>query len=545
MVETFIVAGSDGIAVRLAEELAALGERTVVLAHDMEPRFRTRLEQLSVRVLEGDPRDVADLRAAGLDTASALAIVEENDVSNLHSALAARGARADLRLVVRMFNQELSSRLETLFPDARILSASAIAAPAFLAAGLRRAQRIEIAGKGFQVRALSPEDDPQDALPVAAFDPATSEAKLFPAAAPGVLALIPDPVLDDDEEPSAIEAASEELRQAASRAASLLTRAGALARLVDRRLVALLAFVTAVLVAAAVVWSESTQYNLLDSAYFAVTTISSTGYGDITPLHESGALKLGVMGLMLLGALSLALVYALVTDAVVGVRLSRSLGERPRPRRNHVVVLGLGRIGQRVVAELVARRIPCIAVERNEAAPGVHAARRLRVPVVLADISVPSVLDGLCLPSARCLMVLTDDDAANLVAALNARALSPELRVVLRLFDHDLAHRVESSFLIDVSRSLSSLAAPAFAAALSDRRTLATIPVGAEAVTVAELRAPAGRTVAELEHASAGEARVIALGGAWSPAPDARVQAGTTLVAVGSPAGLAAVSQAG
>jgi Trk K+ transport system NAD-binding subunit len=496
MVETFIVAGSDGIAVRLAEELAALGERTVVLAHDMEPRFRTQLEQLSVRVLEGDPRDVADLRTAGLETASALAIVEENDVSNLHSALAARGARSDLRLVVRMFNQELSSRLETLFPDARILSASAIAAPAFLAAGLRRAQQIEIAGKGFQVRALTP-DDPRDAVPVAAFDPQTSQATLFPDPAPGVLALIPDPQAEDEQEPSAIEAASEELRQAASRAASMLTRAGALARLVDRRLVALLAFVTAVLVVAAVIWTESTRYNLLDSAYFAVTTISTTGYGDITPLHETGALKLGVMGLMLLGALSLALIYALITDAVVGVRLSRSLGERPRPRRGHVVVLGLGRIGQRVVEELVARRIPCIAVERNEAAPGVHAARRLRVPVVL------------------------------------------------RLFDHDLADRVESAFSIDVSRSLSSLAAPAFAAALSERRTLATIPVGAQAVTVAELGAPVGRTVAELERAAGGEARVIALGGAWSPPADARAQPRMTLVAVGSPAGLAALVQPG
>jgi Trk K+ transport system NAD-binding subunit len=545
MAETFIVAGSDGIAVRLAEELAALGERTVVLAHDMEPRFRTRLEQLSVQVFEGDPRDVADLRSAGLDTAAAVAIVEESDVSNLHSALAARGARADVRLVVRMFNQELSSRLETLFPDARILSASAIAAPAFLAAGLRRAQRIEIAGKGFQVRALSAEDDAHDAVPVAAFDPHTSEATLFPDPAPGVLALIPDPEEEDEEEPSALEAASHELRQAASRAASMLTRVGALGRLVDRRLVALLAFVTVVLVVAAVIWTSSTQYSLLDSAYFAVTTISTTGYGDITPLHESGALKVGVMGLMLIGALSLALIYALITDAVVGVRLSRSLGERPRPRRDHVVVLGLGRIGQRVVEELVARRIPCIAVERNENAPGVHAARRLRVPVVLADISVPSVLDALNVPSARCLMVLTDDDAANLVAALNARALSPDLRVVLRLFDHDLAQRVESAFSIDVSRSLSSLAAPVFAAALSDRRTLATIPVGAQAVTVAELGAPAGRMVSELEHAADGEARVIALAGAWSPRADARAGPGQTLVAVGSPAGLAALTQAG
>ena len=135
------------------------------------------------------------------------------------------------------------------------------------------------------------------------------------------------------------------------------------------------------------IWSASTHYGLLDGAYFAVTTVSTTGYGDITPLNDGAALKLGVMGLMLLGALALALVYALITDAVVGVRLARSLGERPRPRRDHVVVLGLGRIGQRVVEDLVAHRIQCIAVERNEHAPGVHAARRLRVPVVLSDVS--------------------------------------------------------------------------------------------------------------------------------------------------------------
>jgi hypothetical protein len=117
--------------------------------------------------------------------------------------------------------------------------------------------------------------------------------------------------------------------------------------------------------------------------------------------------------------------------------------------------------------------------------------------------------------------------------------------VVLRLFDHDLAQRVESAFSIDVSRSLSSLAAPVFAAALSDRRTLATIPVGAQAVTVAELGAPAGRMVSELERAADGEARVIALAGTWSPRADARAEPGQTLVAVGSPAGLAALAQAG
>ncbi len=542
MAQTFIVAGSDGIAVRLAEELVALGERVVVLSHAIEPRFRTRLEELDIRVLEGDARDVADLHAAGLDTAAALAIVEEDDVANLHSALAARGARADVRLVVRMFNQDLGARLETLFPDARIMSASAIAAPAFLAAALRNAQQITVAGHAFEIRALASDDDLSSVLAVAAFDETTGTASLFPDAAPGVLALVPY-VADDDEEQSVVEVAAEGLRQAASLTASMLARGGAIARLVDRRLLALLVFVFVVLVAAAAIWTASTRYDVLDSAYFAVTTISTTGYGDITPLHEGAGLKLGVMALMLIGALSLALVYALITDAVVGVRLSRSLGERPRPRRHHVVVLGLGRIGQRVVEELVARRIPCVAVERNEDAPGVHAARRLRVPVVFADISAPAVLEGLHIPTARCLMAVTDDDGANLAAALGARMLAPDVRVVLRLFDHDLAARVETAFAIHVSRSVSSLAAPAFAAALSDRRALATIPVGAQALTVAELGAPVGRTVTELELAAAGEARVLALGERWAPPAEARAASGDTLVAVGSPTGLAALAQ--
>jgi Trk K+ transport system NAD-binding subunit len=537
-----IVAGSDGLAVRLVQELLAVGEAVVAVGRELEPRFRRHLEEEGVGVIDGDPRDISDLRLAGLDTAAGLAIVEQDDVGNLHAALAARGARPDIPLVVRMFNDNLGSRLGALFPDIHIISASAIAAPAFLAAALRTSQRIVVGNRAFDVRPLDADDDLDGVVPVALFDAEAGTASLFPRASPGVLALVADD--EQVQEATAVELAVDELRQAASVASSLLTRIAALGRLFDRRLLALLAFVAIVVVAAALIWSSSTRYNLLDSAYFTITTVSTTGYGDITPLRESEALKIGVMALMLVGALSLALVYALITDAVVGVRLARSLGERPRPRRNHVVVLGLGRVGQRVIEELVALRIPCVAVERNEEAPGVHQARRLRVPVVISDVALPTALDGLFLDRARCVMVLTDDDAANLAAALNLRSLHAELRVVLRLFDHDLAHRVEAAFGIHVSRSVSSLAAPAFAAALTERRALATIPVGSQAVTVAELPPAVGRTVAELERAAAGEARVIALGPRWAPAPDDRIGSGDVVVAIGSPSGLAALGRA-
>jgi Trk K+ transport system NAD-binding subunit len=542
MLGPVIVAGSDGLAVRLAQELIALGEDVVVMAMSMEPRFRAQLERDGVRVLDGDARDVADLRAAKLETAAGLAIVDQNDVGNLHAALAARGERPDIPLVVRMFNHELGARLRALLPEADVLSASAIAAPAFVAAALRTSQRIVIAGRAFELRALAADDDLVRAVPLAAFDPHAGTATLFPAPALGVLALVP---AEDVDEASVVDSAAAELRQAASFATSALTRGAALARLViDRRLAVLLAVVGLIVFVSAVVWSASTRYNLLDSAYFVITTVSTVGYGDITPLNQSAALKLGVMGLMLAGALGLALIYALVTDAIVGVRLARSLGERPLPRRDHVVVLGLGRIGQRVVEELVGRRIPCIAVERNETAPGLRAARHLRVPVIVADAAAPEILGGLYLEHARCLMALTDDDAANLEAALNARAVRSDLRIVLRLFDHDLAQRVETAFSIHASRSVSSLAAPAFAAAISDRRALATIPIGAQALTVMELSASHTRTVAELEHAANGQARIIALGQRWAPTPAERPAVGDRVVAIGSPAGLAAVALA-
>ena len=537
-----IVAGSDGLAVRLAQELIALGEDVVVMAMSMEPRLRARLERDGIRPLEGDASDIADLRDADLAHASALAIVGENDVENLHAALAARSERPGIPLVIRMFNDELGDRLQALLPEAGMLSASAIAAPAFVSAALRTSQRIVIADRVFELRPLAAADDLAGVVPLAAFEPQAGTATLFPPTAPGVLALLP---ADEADEPSALENTAEELRQAASFAASALTRLTAFARLViDARLVALLAVVAVIVFVSAVVWSASTHYNLLDSVYFTVTTVSTVGYGDITPLHEGAALKLGVMGLMLGGAAGLALIFALITDAFVGVRLARSLGERPLPRRDHIVVLGLGRIGQRVVQELVGRRIPCIAVERDDDSPGIRVARHLRVPVIVADAAARGTLDGLNLERARCLMALTDDDGANLAAALNAQAISPGLRIVLRLFDHDLAQRVEPAFGVHASRSVSSLAAPTFAAAISEHRALATIPIGTQALTVMEFTASRERTVAELEHAADGQARILALGHRWAPTPAERPSVGDRVVAVGSRDGMAALAQA-
>lgn len=128
-----------------------------------------------------------------------------------------------------------------------------------------------------------------------------------------------------------------------------------------------------------------------------------------------------------------------------------------------------------------------ICVEHDPQARGVLVARRLGVPVVIGDASRDSNLREAHLADSRALVAVTNNDVTNLEAALHGRAMRDGLRVVLRLFDDDLAERVERSFQITTSRSVSFLAAPAFTAAMLGRQVLATIPIGRRVLLVAEL----------------------------------------------------------
>jgi len=173
-----------------------------------------------------------------------------------------------------------------------------------------------------------------------------------------------------------------------------------------------------------------------------------------------------------------------------------------------------------------------VAVERDEDALDAAFVKRLRLPVVIGDIASGTTLDGLRLGSARALLAVTKDDMANLQCALLAQARAPALRVVLRLFDPDLAARVERTTGIYLSRSVAALAAPAFVAAIFGRRPEAVLPIGTEVLQIVDLRAEKESDVRTLEHRC--QARVLAVG----PIADLAVSPGDEMRVVGTNRGL-------
>ncbi len=373
-----VLCGSDGLAIRVLAELVALDEEIVVVTGDEHCALAEAAREACVAVVIGDFRRDVTLRRASIGEAAALALLEQDDVANIGVALAAQESNPAVHLVVRMFNIELGRTLEGLFEDCRILSAAALAAPAFADAAIhgQTGQSVRVLGRELEVRELAA-SDPRVVVTLMTRTE-SAEEMLFPTKGERVLAL----VRRKHDDPGRRRA-----RQMASLRERFVARLGGVAMLFDRRLALLLAALLVIVAVSSAVFEHYYDLRWIDAVSGTITTVA--GGGDIDLAKASGALKLYGAAITVVGALTVAILFALVTDAIVGVRLARALGDPPLPSRDHMVVCGLGRIGFRVVERLVQRRIPCIAVEQAEDSRFIASARALGVPVIVADASLP------------------------------------------------------------------------------------------------------------------------------------------------------------
>jgi Trk K+ transport system NAD-binding subunit len=530
---------------RVREELAGADVEVVVVCSRPDCSAALAATAAGTRLVIGNAGEADVWERAGLRGARAVGLLGADDLQNLSAALLVAEETPDTQLVVRMFSAELAGGISRVLGErATVMSETEVAAPAFLQAALsgNTGQRVTIAGQVLEVAEVDA-DDPR--LVVALCNASTPTDVLPPRAAldPVVLGLIdPDGLVLGARgafPPTvALHRQQRERRRAASRPRhSRRQRALAALRLIPGRVLALLVAILTVGATSTAVFVISDHLPLLDAMYFTATTMATVGYGDINLLDAPDWLKVYDIGLMAVSAVLLASVLALITDMLVRTRIDRALGRFPRPDRDHVIVCGLGKAGSRILMGLRALDVPCIGVEQDEGAIGVAVARTLEVPVVFADGRTPGTMAALHVDQARAVMAVTSDDLANLQCGLTARELNPEVRVVLRIFDPHLAERLDRSVELDLTRSVSALAAPAFTAALLRRNVAEPLPLSNVALRVLETEVGpgseiVGETVSALHHRR--DLRVLALDGRWRPREDLVVEAGAAISVVGT-----------
>ena len=135
-----------------------------------------------------------------------------------------------------------------------------------------------------------------------------------------------------------------------------------------------------------------------------------------------------------------------------------------RTYRRHIIVIGIGRTGLRIVRELWQMGFEVVAVDKEISKSAHESLRELDVPLIQGDARDGQVLESARLHQAEAAIVCTSDDYVNLEATMRLRDMNAEARLVTRMWDRRLAKQIENFLKVEVL-SASELAAPAFAGA--------------------------------------------------------------------------------
>ncbi|BBZ42973.1 NAD-binding protein [Mycobacterium parmense] len=492
-----IVSGDDSLAKTIVEELNNAGVHVVKL------------------------ETAAGLTNAGIADAHAVICAGDDDATNLEIALLARKANPEVRVVGRLANDVLRTAMAADRRPGAILDVADLTAPSVVEACLAHtAHPFEAAGIKFVVSgAEAPRDATLreiygDLAPVAVIHGENSDT-------PGVVVSCPGrdlPVRAGDW--TAMIGTVDELAERGinvprpnvtrSRGPWLrrvIDTARALRDDVNPMFIRALGAAACLLIGSTVILRFSYQphprMTWLDALYFSTETIATVGYGDFSFLHQPTWLRLFSIMLMFAGVTTTALLVAFIADLLLSRRFAHSAGRRrARHLRNHVIVVGLGSFGSRVVADLTAAGYDVAVVERDENNRFLSSAADLDVPVIFGDATLRQTLVAAGVGRARAVAVLTQDDMVNIETGIVLREMlgprvmpdvvRPDVPLVLRVYDRELGAAVAQRFGFENVRSTVELAAPWFIGAAMGLQVLGTFSVGQRSFMVGGMHVAPG-----------------------------------------------------
>jgi hypothetical protein len=373
----------------------------------------------TVRRLD-DPSDL-EIREALDDRVARVVVVSRYDHLSLRRALVVEHLRPGIPTLATVFDRDVAAHLQGAVDNVRVLSMADLVAPAF-------------AGP--------------------CIDPELLSLTRAPSGVQGIRAIDGEPQLVSVESPRPSRA-----RRLSASVDSLVHPFDASSRI----LVAGLFGFLAVLVLETVVTMLAAGLPLVDALYAVAKVTVTVGPSEAADRGEDW-FKLFSAATMLITLGFAAVLTAGLVNRLLDPRLTGIVGRSAVPRRDHVVVVGLGQVGLRLCMLLRDLGVPVISVEQNPEAKNVTRAKDLRLPVVVGSGGSQRVLRSLSIHRARALAAVTSDEVENIAISVAARGVRQDLIIALRAGDGDATSETRSLFGVGVVRDVYRIAGTALAA---------------------------------------------------------------------------------
>lgn len=324
-----------------------------------------------------------------------------------------------------------------------------------------------------------------------------------------------------------------------------------------RRMVgALVLLVTVVVIGAFGYWyigftQQPGVWTWEDCIYMTVITISTVGFGEILDFRTIQGGREWTLVLLVFGVAADLYVLSTITSFFVeadfgNLRRWRKQQRRMKTIANHYIVCGAGRTGIHVINELVAIGEGVLVIDHQE---GVLAELAERGVLTLqGDATDDEVLERAGLKRAKGIVATLDDDRTNMFVVVSARQTQPNLRIVAKALSPSAADKlrragadaVVTPALIGGLRIASELIRPTVVRFLDEMLRDKDSRLRIEEATVRDSSDVCGQTLKDSNLREDTGALVLAVrspegGVAYVPPVDLRLEAGHTLIAIGTP----------
>jgi voltage-gated potassium channel Kch len=430
--------------------------------------------ETAANVIVGELQAASTLQAAGIKEAHTLVITTTEDALNLSIMMQARVLNPQIRIINRFYNTNLGERLDQTLSNHLSMSVVGLAAPVFTFAALgnKAIGQIKLLQQTWPIQEeYIHENHPWKGKKLSDLWEDPTRMLIYYVPVQGKMNLV-SAVLSEQQlrvGDRLIIGTQPRIRQPRKSLVRKLLKIFANIREFQKHAQSVtgmaIALLVIILLSTFTYISTKHSISFIDALYFAVGMITGAGGNDKVVENAPDSIKLFTVVIMLIGAGVIGIWYAMLTDFILGSRLKQFLDAARIPERNHYIVCGLSGIGIKIVQQLHLSGHEVVVIETDANNRFVTTARDMSIPVILADASFRATLQRSNIDTATSVLAVTSDDATNLEIALKAKALAPNIPVIVNYADPDFASIAQQVFDFEAVLSPAELAAPAFAAA--------------------------------------------------------------------------------
>ncbi len=184
-------------------------------------------------------------------------------------------------------------------------------------------------------------------------------------------------------------------------------------------------------------------WNILDSLFMTVITITTIGYGEVHRLDQTGKIFSIILIFFGLGAVAFAVRNAtrlMLEGELADILGRRKLEQKIKKLKDHYIVCGFGRMGRLICRELSGGTVPFVIIEKD--AGNIEEADWEKYLIMQGDADRDETLIDAGIKRAKGLISVVSTDAQNLYIVLTARGLNEDLYIVARAGEEGSEHKL-------------------------------------------------------------------------------------------------------